>query len=340
MALTPDEVLAQSEAAFRQWDETWSKHSKINGEMYKAEGHSHKELLWEGAGKTMLCCALGPSFEDNIGLIKEHKDNPALLISCVDKCMGPLIDNDIIPDYVIIADAGIDYNKWCAPWIDKTDDITLIANVNANPEWTTNWKGRKIFYVNKDNIQTEKKYSEISGCHEFIPASSNVGNTVVVFTTQILGCDEYILLGYDYCWGDEDNYYAFGDSNKRWWMRHAQMVDLIGRLVNTSQNLIFSARWLTDYWRGVLIQQNIKIVNCSGKGILELPKARLETKLRAVKKRPLTQADKNKIAAARMESIRITALDGKEKLENAIKDHNVTEVIVNHIPQEVREWLQ
>ena len=147
MALTPNEVLAQSKAAFRQWEEIWKENARINGEIYKRNKLSQQDLLYSGAGKKLLCIAYAPSFENQIENVQKYK-NDAVDIACVDKAMGKLIDNNISPKFVVIADAGIDYKKWCEPWIDKTKDIILIANITANIEWTQNWQGKVYFYVN------------------------------------------------------------------------------------------------------------------------------------------------------------------------------------------------
>ncbi len=334
MALSEKEVLRQSEAAFMQWKDIWEKHSKFNGELLKMQGTSHCDLLGIGAGKSLLCIANAPSFENEIETIKKYINRENTDIICVDKCMCQLIENGIIPNFVILADAGIDYNTWCENYIEYTKNITLISNVNANIEWTKNWKGKIIFYVNKDNIQSEKIYCELSGCKEVIPASSNVGNTVIVFATQIMGYDEYYLIGYDYCWGDEDNYYAFTDSEKRYWMKHLYLIDSLGRFVNTSQNLLFSARWLSDFYNAVL-KGKIKIFNCSRKGILNIPYVKLEKKLKYAQKRELKKEEKNNIIMNRLKHIIVEAKDGEQGLKNALMNKHIYDITIRYIPEEI-----
>lgn len=335
--LSEQEVLNQSRSAFRQWGETWDKHARINGEIHKEQGTSHRDLLYSGAGKTALCIANGPSFEDKIGMIKKYEDN--IDIICVDKCFGKLLENGIKPKYVFLADAGISYEKYCKPY--DTSGICLITNVTANVEWTQNWEGKIYFYVNKDNIKTEERYSAISGCYDSIPASSNVGNSVVVFSTQIMGYDKYILLGYDYCWGPEDKYYAFEDNDKRYWMSHINMIDKIGRLVYTSNNLVFSARWMGDFVNNVLRPRGIKIVDCSGKGILSMQTGDLEKHLGDAEIRKLNDLDKQRIVKSRMEQeiIRSDTPDKSKLLNDALKNLTVTDIIINYIPDEVVEWV-
>lgn len=337
--LSENEVLAQSKAAMAQWQPTWDKNSEINGKKYKADGNSHSDLLFKGIGKTMLAIGLGPSFEHNIETIKKYcVDNPAIEIGCVDKAFGMLCKHGIKAKYVFIADAGIG-GEWITPYIDQTEDVTLIANVNANPEWALEWKGKVVYFVNKDNIETEKRYCAISGCHEQIPASSNVGNTVIVFSTQILGFDQYILCGYDYSWLDSDNYYAFTDSVKRYWMRHMTILDSYGNIGSTSQNLMFSAKWLSDFYNIQLKNFKIKVYNCSGQGILEIPSANLETKLKSARVRKPSDIEKQRIMKACIKQKGFGPQDGEEALKEFLNKQNITHVGVSYIPQEAHQWI-
>ena len=162
-----------------------------------------------------------------------------------------------------------------------------------------------------------------------------MGNTVVVFAAQVLGYDEYLLLGYDYCWGDKDNYYAFKDSEKRYRMKHINLVDLSGRLVNTSQNLLFSSRWLSDYYSKILRHQT-RIYNCSGQGILRIPEANLIKKLKNAKIRQLHPVEKHNIMQSKkkQKEINSNTPENEKKLLNILKTYNIANIIINYIPQE------
>ena len=338
MALSEKEVLEQSKSAFNQWKDVWEKHAKVNGEIARREATSNQDILFVGAGRTLLCIAYAPSFEKNIETLKKYH-NEGVDIACVDKCFKALVENGITPNYVFLADAKISYKEWLEPVIDKTEDCILISNVTANIEWTQNWKGLQFFYVNKDNIETEKIYTKLSGVNEIIPASSNVGNSVLVYATQILGYEKYLLLGYDYSWKDDDNYYAFNDSQKRYWMKHAQVIDVNGDMVNTSQNLIFSARWLTDFHNKILTHHKIKMLNCSGQGILQIPRGNLEKELQNAVVRELTEQEKNHIFNARVKEITINKSGGVEALKEVLSKLKTLEVKVKYIPDEVIQWL-
>lgn len=329
MGLSKDEVLAQSKAAFAQWGETWTKHAVENGKKYKADGHSHKDLAGVGVGRKLLICAFAASLEYNIETIKKYNDIDGLDIMCVDKVFGYLVSHGVKPTYVMLADAGISPD-WFMPWIDDTEGVILLANITASLEWTLKWKGPVIYYTNKDNIKTEEIYSKLSGCKEVIPAASNVGNAAVVMPTQMMAYDKYMLVGYDFSWGPEDNYYADKDSDKRWWMHHLNIVDMNGDICYTSNNLYFSCRWLFDYYNKILRPQGIKLVNCSNKGIFFIERSSLEYELSSAKERKISEHERDMILKARMRTEVIRGPEGKQLFQDIVNKNPVESITVNY----------
>jgi len=337
--LKKEEVLAQSEAALKQWGPLWDSHAKKNGALYKEKGIPHKDMLYKGIGKQCICIADGPSLEKQIDTLKQYYNPELMYIACVDKAMSVLIDNDLIPNLVIVCDAGIDYKKWMEPYKEQTKNIMLGCCITSNPDWSENWQGEICFFVNKDNIDSQIRYSKISECPELIPAGSNVGNSVVIFTTQLMGFDEWLLVGYDYCWGD-GNYYAFQDPpGKRHWMKHIQMIDQWGDIVNTSQNLLFSARWLGDYYKMIVQEKGCQIFNCSEQGILNMPRLKLNRKMRAFKKREISIQEKQMIIMKIADTAIVRPDQGDEALQVELKKP-VVDVMVRSIKPEAAAWLQ
>lgn len=330
--MTEEEVRRQSEAAFGQWKEIWEKHSKANGEKYRADGRSHRDLLNHGIGKQLLCIANGYSLEVEIETIKAQR--PKCDIACVDKSFGVLMDHGVKPEFVVIADANVSYAQWCERHIDETHDVTLIANVNASIDWTLNWKGPVIFYVNKDNIETEKIYMELSGCRELIPASSNVGNTAVVFFTQICNYDRYLLLGYDYSWAPGVNYYAFNDNEKRHWMRHMFALGIDGNLCYTSQNLNFSARWLVEYAQKQMSFK--KIHNCSGAGVLNIHPRALGVCLEEFEPRQMTPEELNGFYNSRIQNESFSYMGPDDLLQRLNKHKYIAGVRIDYLPADIQ----
>jgi len=272
--LSKEEIRAQSEAAYKQWAPQWREHAKINS---KFPQQSFTDFENIGIGKAVLCVAMGQSMEKEINVIKAYQGNVDII--CCDKALGILLDHDIIPTYCLVCDANVSYEKYMHPWKDKLSDIILISNICANPKWIANgnWKN-KYFFVVKDVLQSEKEFCAISGCPEtnVVPAGTNVSNSLVILLTQsdnegrrnYFGYDKILLIGFDYSWPLNGHYYAFDPDGggKHNYMRHGYMYDGKGTMVCSSNNLIFSGRWLTDYVNAFALP----VVQCTKETVLVL----------------------------------------------------------------------
>ncbi len=275
-------IRTQSESALKQWGVQWAANAKEHSKYFMK---SLSDLENTGVGKAVLCVANGYSYEENIETIKKFKGNVDI-VAC-DKTMGTLIDNGIIPQYVIMCDANVDYELYCENYKDKLSNTILLANVCGNPKWASgaNWKS-KYFFINKDILESEKTFSEISGCTNFIPAGTNVSNAMVVMLTQCdnsgrrnyFGYDKILLIGYDYSWRFGGKYYSFNETGdgKDKYMCHIYTNTTDGSFAYTSGNLHFSAQWLETYVKTF----NLPVIQCTGKSILgKLKIANLEEQI-------------------------------------------------------------
>lgn len=266
------EIQKQSEGVFNQFGESkWKPYAKVNA---KLERRDCKELHNIGIGKHLLCLAMGESLSYNIEAIKKYRDKVDIL-TC-DKGFELLLKQGIKADYVMLCDCNIPF-RWIKDSIKETKGVKLLSTPYANTEWTTQWKGERYFYINKDALETEKIFLEIMGQGtRVIPAGSNVSNAMLIFFTgsdetnniNFGGYEKYLLAGYDYSWRPEGSYYAWADPKpKRFYMAHRTMLDFNNDVVYSSENLLFSAKWLYSY----ITSFSLPVVNCSGRGLLDLP---------------------------------------------------------------------
>lgn len=253
MKLNSGDIKRQSEAAYNQWATQWREHATIHSEF---EMHSMEELRYTGVGKPLLVVGNGHSLEENIEVIKEYADK--VDIFCCDKTLGHLLERGIEPTYCMVCDANVNYEKYCEKYNSQLQNTILFMNVCGNPQWSKNGNWKSIyFFVNRDVLNSEKEFSELSGCKNLIPAATNVSNAMVVLATQadekgrcnFLGYDKYLLIGFDYSWLMGGSYYAFDKDGggKHNYMRHGLGWDSAGNFCYTSNNLLFSAKWLNDY---------------------------------------------------------------------------------------------
>jgi hypothetical protein len=251
--LTKEDINKQSVGTWTRWKHDWINNSIINKNI---ENKEIKELLNYGEGKNLLQVAFGNSLKQNIDKIKEISQRDDFDIFCCDKAFGYLMENKIIPDFCLVADANID-DIWFKEY--DTSNTRLIANISSNPKWTQHWKGEIYFYVNWDSISTAKIIGKIGNCYDVIPAASNVSNAQVVFANQIMDYNWQVLVGFDYSW-KTDKYYAIGDyKEKKAWMNHMTLISKNNEIIQTSVNLMFSAQWMSMY----LQKTKAKVINCS-----------------------------------------------------------------------------
>lgn len=252
--MTPEEIKKQSIQAYKQWSKDWLTNAKIQS---KYPMKSFEDFRNTGIGKAALLVANGYSFEENIETIKKYKNNVDI-IAC-DKTLGHLLDHGIKPKICVVCDAHVSYEKYLKKYENQLQDTILFLNICGNPEWSENgnWKD-KYFYVNKDIMGYEKEFMEASGCTNVVTAGTNVSNMMLVLLTQcdnenrshnLFNYDKLLLIGFDYSWKMDGNYYAFDKTggNKYYYMRHIYGLSLQGNILFASNNLSTSASWLKLY---------------------------------------------------------------------------------------------
>lgn len=270
--LTPKEVEEQSKQVFGQFGKKWKKWAKYNAKLPLINSEKLRNV---GLGKFLVSAAMGESLEENIEIMKAYRDRFDL-ITC-DKGFGILLEHGLKPDFVMICDSNIPF-KWLEKYIDQTKDIALLMTPYANIKWTHRWRGPKYKFVSKDAIETEKIFLEILGQDtRIIPAGSNVSNAMITFWLNFFGqkvdnfggYEAYFLVGYDYGWRPNGNYYAFSNPKpKRYYLNHRTLLDMNKDMFFTSENLLFSAKWLFSY----ITTFNLPMVNCSQRGLLAIPR--------------------------------------------------------------------
>jgi hypothetical protein len=92
---------------------------------------------------------------------------------------------------------------------------------------------------------------------------------MVIFLTQsdndgrknFFGYDKLLLVGFDYSWAVDGNYYAydFEGAGKRYYMKHVYGRNIAGKLCYTSNNLAFSMQWLNKY----ISAFNLPVIQCT-----------------------------------------------------------------------------
>lgn len=275
--LGKEEIVKQSERAYERWKEIWHSNAKDNtGKYYK----ENPEIRNSKQGKSCIIAAFGPSLKKNVEIIKKANLHYQYDIVAVDKTVKTFLDKDIVPNYLIVSDAQVSFEKYGNIDPKYCKRIKLIMAVTANSKWAKHWienGGQVYYYVNKDNIRTHKIFGEYLKNKQslLIPASSNVGNCAYVMASLILGYKKCVLVGYDYSYSLLGSYYGDGDKkpidtnlkiNKHNLYNHNTVLDINREPVQVSSNMLFSSKWLIDFIK--TMERRVLTINATGSGIL------------------------------------------------------------------------
>jgi hypothetical protein len=274
MGLHETQVIEQSKLAYKVWKQLWENNCEQNFRHIKT---SHADILNKYKNKTAILFAFGPSLKENIAEFKRLSDSGKIdnyVIGCVDKAFITLCDNGVQPDFCVIADGSIS-DKWIInanP--ENIKKCNLISNVYASPGWIKFWAKHScdeniFWFLNKDNINTHHHFGPKANYFEVIEAASNVGNTMAVFAIKIFGSRKVVLYAYDYSWKN-GNYYGNGNHVRSNVLGTNREIDINGDLVFVSDNMKFSADWLTRYVEYAYQNYGATIINRTGNGILDV----------------------------------------------------------------------
>lgn len=266
-------VEMHSMRALTQWRPLWKENCAKNKPKIRT---SQRDILGCYRDKSAILIAYGPSFEKNVNELLKSKmyRDKNVVIGCVDKAFSALVKMGVIPDYCIVADGTVSSDEWLEDVPDEAiKRCVLISNIYGAPGWSDRWASvagcsRIYWYLNKDNVGSHNEFGALVDYYEVIPAASNVGNSLCVFSVQIFGIKNIYLLGYDYSWQIHGNYYGAVDSDKKYFMSGVRKPDINNNLVHTSSNMDFSARWLDRFFNYANYYYKTVFYNCTGAGIL------------------------------------------------------------------------
>lgn len=211
----------------------WSKNIEEN---VKLRNWRRKRALHriEGCGvdKATITVGAGQSFNKNKHILKQIYDNqkdlsfeekPFIIIASNHQ-FKPLLDMDIVPDYVMLADASdVVYPQLCQDVPINGQDTILISGLQCSPKVVKQWLRQKrevLFYLPRtkglDSIfhkitkKNPNKYTILQG--------GNVLNSAWSVSLKFLATGTFIALGNDLSFPIQDSieeqrtsYYADGD---------------------------------------------------------------------------------------------------------------------------------
>lgn len=248
----------------------------------------------------MVLVVAGPSLDKNILNLKKYQKKAIILVA--DVVFYKLIENDIIPDFVINIDPS---NMFIRFWQDlDTSNSTLVCPTTANPDAIKTWQGKKVFF-NQIDVPNSAKGEALKKLIKPTEGYGSIFNQFFVGATMLQIASLFnpkpvILMGYDFAYtggkaycdgflerkiyddtlppGSLEQSKHIEELKAREIKSNAKVPDIYGAQTLTNRTLVFYRDSFLN-----LIHRSLKlrhIVNCTEGGILTgVPNKSLESAL-------------------------------------------------------------
>ena len=212
--------------------EVWLENMYENMHLWNEHG-CIQDLLRLGKNKATIGVGAGPSFNINkdqfkqvaeVDGIQEWEERDFIIIASNHQ-FKPLLKMGIIPDFVLLVDAGTKgvYEQLCEDIPEEGQYTTLITGIHCSPKIVNGWidQGRSIKFFLSTSPDLQDAFKDTLGKDPDkykIELGGNVLNGAWMVSLSILQSTVYIALGNDlsYPLHDDiqkrrDDYYADGD---------------------------------------------------------------------------------------------------------------------------------
>ncbi len=175
-----------------------------NGQMYLLSDLEHKFI-----GQTALIVAAGPSLNDNIAKIQANRNN--FVVIAVNKVVKYLVQNGIIPDFVVCLDA-----QYVGKTLDGLEShlsrSNCITDIRSDASLTQ--KGfNKVFYNFTDTDAFLKKLADYNDFIKFGETGGTAASFALVAAVK-MGFSKIVLTGLDLAFKD-NLIYSTGETMNR-----------------------------------------------------------------------------------------------------------------------------
>ena len=235
-------------------------------ENYKQNRGKIKPAVRTNDAANMACILVGssPAIRNQVDILKNLNHNFILVSS--NGAYQFLLENGIIPDYVVLIEAR---NHVVDDLKGASNGTKLVVSPFADPEILRLWKGGYENYMvgGGDRINNEI-LKDFEGKTDIDIGGGNVLNASLLWAYKYLMCRNFIMVGVSLCYYDD--YYIDGRSTEHVMKNFEQTkgfhkaVDMYGEVVNTTSALLMYKTWLETYSKIM----NIDLVNSTEDGIL------------------------------------------------------------------------
>jgi hypothetical protein len=254
----------------------WIENLRDNRELFRSTGWATDVLQGKEEGKTSIIMGASPAIANQIETLKGLQDDNEFVLCGLSSNLEYLLNNGIKPKYIITVDGDVSQGEFFDRIdMDRTNDITLIANCYAYPPMLKKWKGPLYFLaLQTGDAKFEKKlrkwYGKPNGLEEGFPSIMAQFNIITAFSFLVLQTSIILFVGHELSFKDDGSKYYVDREDKRDKEMRFPHGDIYGNKVHTTMGLLAVKYSLEGFLE--LIKDAGWFINCTEAGIFGITK--------------------------------------------------------------------
>jgi hypothetical protein len=184
-----------------------------------------------------------PAIRNQIETLKSLQYDPEFVLCAISSNLGFILDNGIRPKYCMTVDGDKSQGEFFEMDMDRTKDITLIANCYAYPPMLKKWKGPLYFLAlasgdSKFEKKLNKWFGTTNGIGQGFPSIVCQFNVMTAFSLLCLECPIAIFVGHELSFQEEESKYYVDREDPRDHEQRFPHGDIYGKKVHTTLTLL------------------------------------------------------------------------------------------------------
>lgn len=223
---------------------SWIENFRQNRELFKRTGWATVALQGKEQGKTAVIMGASPAIRNQIETLKYLQDDPEFVLCAISSNLEFILDNGIKPKYCMTVDGDKSQGEFFEKIdMDRTKDITLIANCYAYPPMLKKWKGPLYFLAlasgdAKFEKKLHKSFGPANGIGQGFPSIVCQFNVLTAFSLLCLECPIVIFVGHELSFQEDESKYYVDREDPRDHEQRFPHGDIYGKKVHTTLTLL------------------------------------------------------------------------------------------------------
>lgn len=206
----------------------------------------------------------GPSIKEDFHTLRWIKGlNQAVLI-CADSALRPLLNADVIPDFVVSVDPQAKTGEKLDD-LDIPTSITLVHYPGVAPEVLEAWPGPRVHVGS--SICSYALFKDILGSEAMTSYPVQCQGHLAADVARVMGCSPILMTGFDLAYTDDSYYLDNGEFFPEGFMEQTlkealTVTDKHGKPTKTSHTFLGYGRLFEDRHKG-----GFTLINCTAWGL-------------------------------------------------------------------------